>query len=133
MRTLPALTMRVLVAVGAAIAGVVAMPNAARAEDPMCSARYTGRANQIVTGHVSTRVGRACRLVFMAHYHTRMAGAQVLSRPKHGAAIPLDHSSVRYVPKPGFSGQDTMSLRVFMTSQRGRLGSGILNLQILVY
>jgi hypothetical protein len=64
--------------------------------------------NQTVTGHMTTRSGRTCRI----HFHSStgpMRSIEVVQRPSHGTLDLGGHQSIAYKPGANFIGSDSFT------------------------
>jgi hypothetical protein len=105
---------------------------AARAEEPMCNASFWFRWGQEVSGTLDARSGTPCRILTGTSGNTVYVGSQVVTQPRHGRASPLGAASIRYQPRAGFTGQDSMTIR-FFGERQGRRNQATVNLKITVY
>lgn len=105
----------------------------ARAEEPMCNASFWFRWGQEVSGTLATKSGAPCRILTGMSGNTVYVGSQVIAQPRHGRASPLGPASIRYQPRTGFVGQDSMAIRFLGERQGGRRSQATVRLKITVY
>jgi hypothetical protein len=106
--------------------------NDARAEEPMCNSSFWFRWGQEVSGTLATKTGAPCRILTAVSGNTVYVGSQVVSQPRNGRASSIGPASIRYQPRAGFVGQDTMTIR-FLGERGGRRNQATVNLKITVY
>jgi hypothetical protein len=103
--------MRNSVLMAAIIAAVLAAAGSASAQDSRCGGRYTVRAGQHSQGTISTRSGKPCKMTYITSGTSRASsGIQIATGPRNGSAS-TDSTGIRYAPRPGFRGADTMTVR----------------------
>jgi len=104
----------------------------ARAEEPMCNASFWFRWGQEVSGTLATKAGAPCRILTGTSGNTVYVGSQVLTQPRHGRASSIGPASIRYQPRAGFVGQDSMTIR-FLGERQGQRNQATVRLKITVY
>jgi hypothetical protein len=104
----------------------------ARAEETMCNSSFWFRWGQEVSGTLDAKSGTPCRILTAVSGNTVYVGSQVVTQPRHGRASPLGPASIRYQPRAGFVGQDTMTIR-FLGERQGQRNQATVRLKITVY
>jgi hypothetical protein len=99
--------------VNAALATLV-LATAADAQERPCSARWRISWEHHMEGRFAARAGSACRVRYTVGTFsnvTTISSAEIIERPRNGAAVTGNDGSIRYQPKPGFTGKDSMTVR----------------------
>jgi hypothetical protein len=66
---------------------------------------------QRANGWFSTRAGSPCRLTVSMLGRATISSAEIIEGPHNGTAVPAADGSIRFQPKTGFTGKDTMTVR----------------------
>jgi hypothetical protein len=99
--------------INAALATLV-LATAADAQEPRCTARWRISWEHHYQGWFAARAGSACRLRYTVGTFsnvTTISSPQIIEQPRNGAAVTGNDGSIRYQPKPGFTGKDSMTVR----------------------
>jgi hypothetical protein len=87
---------------------------AANAQEPRCRAQWRISWEHHFQGWFAAPAGSACRVLYILDTNsavTTISSAQIVEGPRNGAAVTGDDGSIRYEPKPGFAGKDSMTVR----------------------
>jgi hypothetical protein len=87
---------------------------AADAQEPRCRAQWRISWEHHFQGWFAAPAGSACRVLYMLDTNlavTTISSAQIIEPPRNGAAVTGNDGSIRYEPKPGFTGKDSMTVR----------------------
>src|SRR4051794_23479400 len=102
-----------------AIVGLVASETAAMSQQA-CSGRYNFRWGQDRTGSLGTTAGTTCRVRLSMGPRSTISSAQIVRPPSaSGSATVSAPYAIVFTAKPGFKGQDSMSVRYIGTGPKG--------------
>ena len=91
----------------------------ATAQEQSCAAKYRFIWGQQSQGLFSTSVGTPCRVRLRMLGTSTISLAQIVEGPRNGVAAAGSEGTIRFQPKPGFVGTDSMTVRY-----RGTRGIG---------
>ena len=81
------------------------------AQERSCGAKYRFTWGQQSQGLFSTKVGTACRVNLLMYGTATVSSAQIIKGPENGTAATGNDGTIRFQPKPGFTGADSMTVR----------------------
>jgi hypothetical protein len=84
------------------------------AQEQRCRAQWRISWEHHFQGWFAAPAGSACRVLYILDTNsavTMISSAQIVESPRNGAAETGNDGSVRYEPKPGFTGKDSMTVR----------------------
>jgi hypothetical protein len=90
------------------------LATAADAQERPCTARWRISWEHHFQGWFAARAGSACRVRYTVGTFsniTTISSPQIIEQPRNGAAVTGNDGSIRYQPKPGFTGKDSMTVR----------------------
>src|ERR1043166_4762212 len=104
----------------------------ATAQEPQCFARYRFNWGQHSQGHLATKAGTACRLRLLMRGRSAISSVQVIRGPSNGTASLAGPAAIRFQPRPGFTGHDSMVVRYSGTGAAGRPAEATVTFAIIV-
>ncbi len=96
-------------AIGALATFVLAA--AADAQEPRCRAKYRFIWGQHSEGWFAAPAGSACRVNLRMGGLSTISSAQITERPRNGTAVTGNDGTIRFQPKSGFTGNDSITVR----------------------
>jgi hypothetical protein len=84
------------------------------AQEQRCRAQWRISWEHHFQGWFAAPAGSACRVLYILDTNsavTTISSAQIVEGPRNGAAETGNDGSIRYEPKPGFTGKDSMTVR----------------------
>ena len=90
---------------------------AAFGQEQRCRAKYGFIWEQHSQGIFSTKADTTCRVNLRMNRLATLASAQIIESPKNGTATTGNDGTIRFQPKSGFTGNDSMTVRYRGTSQ----------------
>ena len=121
----------VLVMAGLTI-GLV-LDGTATAQERSCAAKYRFVWGQQSQGLFSTSAGTPCRVRLLMFGNSTISSAQIIEGPRNGDAAPGNDGTVRFQPKSGFTGADSMTVRYRGTGAAGVPREATVTFAITVY
>jgi hypothetical protein len=105
----------------------------ASAQDVMCPAYFSVGTGREAKGVLPARAGVACQVPISVYGNLTLSSIVIVRGPTYGSASPLS-TGVLYRPRPGYTGADTMTLRLLGVSGRtGKPVQSIVHLDISVH
>ena len=124
------------VVVSFVIAGAVislVLDGSAAAQERSCAAKYSFRWGQQSQGLFSTKAGISCRVSLLMFGNSTISSAQIIQGPGNGTAVASSNGTIRFQPKPGFTGTDSMTVRYGGTGAAGVQREATVTFVITVY
>jgi Bacterial Ig domain len=90
---------------------------AAFGQESRCRARYRFIWGQNSQGIFSTQANTTCRVNLRMRGLATLASARIIEGPKNGTAATSNDGTIRFQPKSGFTGSDSMTVRYTGTSR----------------
>jgi hypothetical protein len=103
------------------------------AQERSCGANYVFTWGQNVQGTFSTRAGTPCVVHVVARLSSTISSMRVVRGPGHGSASSAGPVSLRYVPKAGFTGRDSMIVGFTGTGSAGKPRTATVTFVITVH
>jgi hypothetical protein len=119
----------------AMIAGlfIAAGLDSSAAQERTCGASYRFIWGQDSSGTFSTKSGVPCRVMLRMAGNSTVASAQIVTRPRNGSASTGRDGTVRYQPKAGFTGTDTLAVQYRGTGSSGSARPSTVTFTVTVY
>jgi Bacterial Ig domain len=107
---------------------------AAFGQEPRCRAKYRFIWEQHSQGMFSTKADTTCRVNLRMGGLATLASARIIEGPKSGVATTGNDGTIRFQPKSGFTGSDSMTVRYTGTRRGiGALQEATVTFAITVY
>lgn len=118
----------------AAIFALVVLGTArASAEDSLCPLDFRIPAGTEGRGVATARAGTVCQMSLAVYGNLTLSSIAIIRGPSNGSASPRS-TGIRYKPKAGYSGRDSMTIRLLgVSGTSGKPVQGILHIEIHVY
>jgi hypothetical protein len=100
-----------LTVVGVTMGFVVNAGSVVTAQERSCAAKYKFNWGQQTQGLFSTRAEAPCRVGLLMSGNSTISSAQIVEGPRNGVAAAGSDGTIRFQPKSGFVGADSMTVR----------------------
>jgi hypothetical protein len=104
----------------------------ALAAEPPCVAKFRFYTNQHTEGTLEAQPGKACTSRIWSAGDTTIRSIQVVQAPKNARVSMTSASSFRFAPRTGFSGEDSVVLRINTTKKANEHATSTLLLRVTV-
>jgi hypothetical protein len=109
------------------------LDSSAIAQEQSCAAKYRFIWGQQSQGLFSTKVDTPCRVRLRMFGTATISSAQIVERPRSGVAAAGSEGTIRFQPKPGFVGTDSITVRYRGTGSAGAPEEATVTFAITVY